>query len=111
VSLTPTAVTISNGTALSPQVNLGNKLLVGFSMPAAWTAAALTFQVSYDGGTTFQDLYNSGGTEVSFTVAANHFVALDPTLWRGINCIKVRSGTGSVPVNQGQDSTLTLITS
>ena len=52
MSLVQTAVTISNGQSLSPQANLGNKLLVGIQMPAVWTAAALTFQASPDGGTT-----------------------------------------------------------
>jgi hypothetical protein len=53
IGLATTAVLISSGTALSAAVPLGAKQLVGIAMPAAWDAAALTFQVSVDGGTTF----------------------------------------------------------
>ena len=111
MSLQSVQATIANGAALSGQVNLGNRLLVGIQMPATWTAASLTFQVSPDGGTTWLELYSTAGTEQTFTVAASQFIQIDPTQWRGINCIKVRSGTAGAPVNQGQSSTLTLILS
>ncbi len=68
-------------------------------MPAAWTAATITFQVSMD-GITYTDLYDSLGSEISVAVAANHGVALDVTLFAGWEFFKVRSGTGAAPVNQ-----------
>jgi hypothetical protein len=101
-------VLIANGTAISAATPLGAKTLVGLSMPAAWTAAGLSFQVSPDGGTTWQELVDTTGAAISFTVAAATFMQVTPSSWRGVNMIKVRSGTSGSPVNQGADRTLTL---
>ncbi len=105
--------TILSGTAVttpSTGIALGAKTLVGIVMPSAWTAAAITFQVSADGGTTWSEMTTSAGAAVSYTVAAGQFIAIDPALWRGINLIIIRSGTSGSPVNQGADRVLTLIT-
>jgi hypothetical protein len=103
-------VTIANGTALSGPVALGEFVLTGLAMPAAgWDAAALTFQVSVDGGATWQEM-QSISAAISYTAAANQYIAIDPTLWRGINMIKVRSGTSGTPVPQTADRILTLVT-
>ena len=51
VGITLNSALIAAGTALSGPVPLGALTLVGISMPAAWTAAPLTFQVSPDGVT------------------------------------------------------------
>lgn len=101
-------VLIANGTSLSAGIPLGAKTLVGLGMSAAWTAAALTFQVSQDGGTTWLELVDTTGAAISFTVAAGTAMAVTPASWRSINMIKVRSGTSGAPVNQGADRTLTL---
>ncbi len=100
---------IANGAALSPAVALGQKTLLGIVMPAAWTAAALTFQVSID-DTTFNELYDGAGNAVSITAAAGQFVQIDPAKWRGVTAIKVRSGTSGAPVNQGQAAAIQLVT-
>ena len=110
MSLTQTPVLIGNGTSLSAEIDLGIKVVVGIAMPAAWDAAALTFQGSID-GVTWIELTTSAGAALSYTVAAGQFIMIDPTLWRGINAIKVRSGTLGTPVNQTANRTLTLITS
>jgi hypothetical protein len=102
-------ILIANGQSLSAAVPLGADTLVGIVMPAAWTAAALTFLVSADGGASFQSLFNDAGTEVSVTVTAAEFVAIDPKYYRGANFIKVRSGTSATPVAQGADRALTLV--
>ena len=110
MSLVQTSVLIANTTSLSAEVDLGIKVLVGIVMPAAWTAAALTFQASFDGGTTWLNM-QTASAELSYTAAAGQYIAVDPTLWRGANAIKVRSGTAASPVAQGADRILTLITS
>lgn len=105
-------VTIANGAALSGLADLGGVVLVGIVMPAAWTTAALTFSASAEpstGSQTFSDLYVSGGTELSYTVVAAHYIAVDPANWYGIRFVKLRSGTGGAPVNQAADRILTLI--
>lgn len=109
IGITPLQVTIANGASLSGAVAIGDHVPVGIAMPAAWTAASLTFQVSADGGTTWLDLYDTAGTEVAYTVAADRYIPLDPSIWIGINMIKVRSGTAAAAVNQGGARTLTLV--
>lgn len=108
-------VTILNTQSLSAAVPLGPKSLVGIVMPAAWTAADLTFQGSVD-GTTFDELTASdltaAGTVATLQVhspAAAQFIGLDPAKLRGVNQLKVRSGTSGTPVAQGADRVLTLI--
>lgn len=103
------AVTIDAGSALSAAVDLDGVALVGIQMPASWTAANLTFQVSAD-GVTYADLYNQSGSEVVVTAAANRYIALDPTLFQGIRRLKIRSGTSGTPVNQAASRTLLLVT-
>jgi hypothetical protein len=100
--------TIALGAALSGQVNLGAKTLVGLFMPPAWTAAALTFQASADGGATFGEMRDGAGA-ISFTVSAGVFIGVDPAEWRGINCIKARSGTAAAPVNQAAQAKINLL--
>ena len=113
IGITLNPATILSGTALSGPVALGAFSLVGISMPAAWTAAALTFQVSPDGGTTWQELVDNTGAAISITAAAGTFIMLvgEPSYdWRGINMIRVRSGTVGVPVNQAADRVVNIIT-
>lgn len=107
-------VLIANGTALSAAVLIAAGDLVAIEMPAAWTAANLTFQTSSD-GVTFQNLFNESGVEVNVTAAAAENLAIgEGTTARienfaGAVYLKVRSGTNAVPVNQGADRTLTLV--
>lgn len=104
------AATIANGTAITAAIDLLNGRLVGVQL-ASWTAANLTFQVSFD-GTTFADLFDDGGNEVTVTTGGADRVLLFRSnlvdLFRGAQKIKVRSGTTGVPVNQGAERTLRL---
>src|SRR4051794_17824191 len=96
--------TITSGTALSSPIAIGADTLEGIAMPAAWTTANITFQTSFDGGTTWLELINDAGTAVTLTgAAAGSFILLATTpkyAWRGVNLIKVRSGTSGSPMNQ-----------
>jgi hypothetical protein len=112
VGITTTPAAIAGGTSLSGPVALGALTLVGLSMPATWTAAALTFQVSPDGGATWQALFDGAGNEVAVQAAAGQFVvplAMPSYLWRGINMIRVRSGTAAAPVNQAAAAVVNVI--
>ncbi len=102
---------IAESAALSAALDLGGfrgQQIIGIEMPAAWTAAALTFQVSGD-GTNYHDLYDDAGNELSFTVAASRMVSFTEdkrsilSRWR---YIKLRSGTTGTPVNQDAARTL-----
>jgi hypothetical protein len=113
IGLTLNPAAIGAGQSLSGQVSLGAFTLVGISMPATWTAALLTFQVSPDGGTTWQELYDDSGNEIEITAGAGTFIMLSnrPNYdWRGINMVKVRSGTLGSPVNQVAAATVNLVT-
>lgn len=102
------SVAIGVGASLSAAVDLAGCSLVGIHMPAAWTAAGLTFQASED-GSSFDNLYDGGGTEKSLTVAASRYVLLPPDDWVSVRYLKVRSGTSGVPVNQTGGATLILV--
>ena len=114
----PIQVTIATGTSLSPAVNLesGSGLFPGASgwrlcsiiIPAVWTAANLTFQGSADGATYF-DVYDRTGVEYTAVVAANRLVILPPLDLISLPYIKIRSGTGSIPVAQAADRVLNLL--
>jgi hypothetical protein len=108
--LVPVAVSIPSGTSImAAGVDIGGAGIVRILMPAAWTAAALTAQVSQDDAT-YYDLYDSTGTEWSATVVAAHAVALDITTFTGVRYLKLRSGTGAAPVAQAATRSLTLVT-
>lgn len=100
--------TIANGQSLSDAIDLGGLRLVSIVMPSAWTAANLTFQVSHD-GTTYNNLYDAGGSEVTTTAAASRYIYLDPAFWSGIRFLKVRSGTSGAAVAQGAERLVTLV--
>lgn len=108
--------TIANGASLSGAVDLGIKdsghKVVGIVMPAAWTAANLTFQASSD-NSTFNDLYDDNGTELNINAAQARAIGLRKDQsdvlgrWR---FIKVRSGTTGTPVNQNAARTVEIVT-
>lgn len=108
-------VTIVAGQSLSPQVDIGMKSLVGIVLPSSWVAATggLSFQVSHDGGTTFNELTTASSAAayvVAFTGAGPAFLAIDPSILRGVVTLKVRSGLVGAGVAQTNGPILQLIT-
>jgi hypothetical protein len=90
---------IEEGEALSDAVDVSKGELVRLTMPAAWTSAALTFQISSD-GEGFNDLYNYDGGETQIVVAPGAGIIFPRDFLRGIGFIKFRSGTSNQPVPQ-----------
>lgn len=113
--LTLTA-TIASGASLSgvaqpnsdPYTSLGNLAVYGVIMPAAWTAANLTFQLSND-GTNYFDVYDANGAEVVVNADASRFILVPPSLFLSGAKLKVRSGYSAAAVAQGADRTITLL--
>ncbi len=103
-------MTISSGTAITGEIDLKGRIPCGIIMPAAWTAATLTFQVSDASGGTYVNMYD-GGSEKSETVDASRYIVMDPAKFLGVPFLKVRSGTAGVPVNQAADRNLILMVS
>ena len=95
---------------LSSQVDIGPGRLVGLIVPSAWTAANITFQVSADGGATWNNLFTYLGAEFTVVSVVGQFNAIDPTLLKGVVSIKVRSGTSGSPVTQTSAVSVTLVT-
>jgi len=101
-------VTIANGGSLSPAIDLALGRLTRIIMPAAWDTANLTFQTSMD-GVTWNNFYDSYGTEYTVTAAAARSILIPLADFIGVQFIKIRSGTNASPVNQTADRALTLV--
>ena len=102
-------IDITEDTSLSLAVELDGHSVERIIMPAAWTAADLTFQVSDDGGTTFQNLYWDWGAEFVIDAAVATTIELSPFCkLSNIDQLKVRSGTSGVPVAQAADRIIRL---
>ena len=55
-------------------------LLSGIEFPAAMTGTAITIDHSLD-NSTWVDVFETDGTEVSYTVSAGNLIRLDPSGW------------------------------
>lgn len=108
VAAVQTAV-IANAASLSGEIDLGGVKEFAIVMPAAWTAANLTFQSASVSGGTLQDVYDDVGTEVTVTAAAGRTIGVSKAALNGLRFLKIRSGTAAVPVAQGAERTLTII--
>lgn len=100
---------ISSGSSLSAAINLGGLRLFAIVMPAAWTTANITFQVSADNGATWSNLVDQNGTELTAVAGAGQCIVLSPTQFSAFQYLRLRSGTNASPVNQAADRTLQLI--
>lgn len=108
---------IANGASLSGAIDLGQfnlglggQRLARIVMPAAWTAANLSFQVSADGVTYNELMQPNGAAALVVTAAASVDVPVNRVDWSSIRYLKVRSGTSGTPVNQGAQRTINLVT-
>ena len=88
--------------------------LTGIQMPAAWTAADITFQGSIDGGTTYAVLYNlpqvptiSTAVEVYTikTPVAAKFHPVDSRIFDSMTHIKIVSSTAQLTARSFQVAT------
>lgn len=101
--------TIANGASLSSAVDIDGSALVGIVVPATFTGTSLTFQMSHD-DTTYSNLYDETGTEVTVTISTSRYIRLNPSDWMGCDALKVRSGTSGSPTTQsGGDHSVILV--
>lgn len=84
--------TIPINTQLSSEIKLGGFVLSGIFLPSALTGTSITFQAATASGGTYVDVYNSSG-QLSYTVAASRYVAIDPKDFQGIAFLKIKSGS------------------
>jgi hypothetical protein len=94
--------TIAAGESLSDAVDCSAGLPVRITMPADWTAAGLSFQLSSD-GMFFNDCFDHTGHEIVMVVMPGTAVPI-PEIWgRLMGFIKFRSGGRDNPVPQETD--------
>jgi len=93
--------TIAAGQSLSSGLDCTSGRLVRITMPAAWTGANLSFQISTD-RTFYNDLFSVDGTEVIIPVVAGTAVVVAQlgSALEAIQFLKLRSGSRSYPVVQ-----------
>jgi len=105
--------TIASGdaTGLSGVIQTNGVPVVGIIMPATWTSASMSFLGSVD-GSTYQNVYDQYGNELVLTVASARSIYLDAYIYlTAFNSLKARSGTAALPVAQGSDRIVQLVTS
>lgn len=101
-------ISIPASGTISDTISLVNQTLLGIQMPAAWSAADLTFRVSPD-NVTFSDMFDQYGNEFVVKASASRFIVLNPADWVGIRFLAVRSGTVGTPVTQPSARNIVLI--
>ncbi|MBR0741163.1 hypothetical protein JQ581_29950 [Bradyrhizobium liaoningense] len=90
---------IAAGESLSDALDCTGSDIVRLTMPADWTDAALTFQISTD-GLFYNNLFNHHGEEVSLPVIPGVAIVVPVDFLRAAAFIKFRSGTHQAPKPQ-----------
>jgi hypothetical protein len=98
-------IDISVDTTNSISVNTDGMLLTGIIFPATMTGTAVTFDYSLD-ETSWYDVVETDGTEVSYTVTAGDVVRVDPSGWAFASSGYIRITSGSA---EAADRKITLI--
>lgn len=102
-SLSGTAIVLASSEKTAA-INLKGLTLVGIMLPATFTGTSITFEASDAVDGTFVVVKaGTGGSSLSYTVAQNTWVALDPKDFYGLNFIKIVSGG-----NETADRTIVL---
>lgn len=106
--ITSAIATIANAASLSGDIDMGTGRLAQIIIPAAWTAADITLQASFD-NVTWSNLYDKEAVEYEIKVAAGRAVLVPLADMLSVRYIRIRSGTSATPVPQGASRTITLV--
>lgn len=88
------SVVIANGAQESAAINCGGLTFCGVFLPEAFTGTSISFETSFDLGTTWVPVKSTtAGTTLSYTVAQGTYCAIDPKDFQGINFLKIKSGS------------------
>jgi hypothetical protein len=90
---------IAAGESLSDAVDCSAGLPVRITMPAEWTSAGLSFQISSDGNF-YNDCFDAIGHEMVLAVIPGTAVPIPEHWGRMMGWIKIRSGPRDNPVVQ-----------
>lgn len=88
-------VTIADSTTISASVFLKNGVAGAIIMPSAITSTTLSFQVSID-DTAYTALYDTAGSLISYTVAANHTIPLNKEVFGAFPFLKIVTGSSEL---------------
>lgn len=100
--------TIASGASISNDLDLGLMRLGRIAMPADWTAANITLQVSHN-GSAWNNLFDQAGSEYSIVAAAGRSNLIPLSDMLSVRYLRLRSGTSAAPVNQAAARSITLI--
>jgi hypothetical protein len=94
---------IEAGESLSAGLDCTAGTIVRLTMPAAWSGANLSFQISSDGAG-YNDLFTIDGREIVIPVVAGTAVVVAPLsdYLKAVAFLKVRSGSRTWPVSQAE---------
>jgi hypothetical protein len=92
---------IQAGQSLSDGIDCTGGNIIRITMPAAWTNANISFQISSDGNG-YNDLVRADGSEVTMVVVPGSAVVLGQfgEYLKAMAFLKVRSGSRTYPVLQ-----------
>lgn len=99
--------TIASGSALSDAQHIGIGNPSAIALPAI-DNAKITFQASVD-GTTWYDVYDATNAEVEEPATTGQLYLDLPSALRGVEYLKLRTGTSSSPVSQSAERTIHVI--
>jgi hypothetical protein len=117
MSLKTLPLTIPAGHTMSSGVDCsGSTRILRIVMPPDWNAAPLTFQVSADGGVTYNNLHLTTDIGDFSTypatvpmVTPNSVLTMPPNTGYGISWLRFRSGTFTTQIKQDADRTFQVI--
>lgn len=103
-------VTIASGQSLSGALDCAGLRPVAIITPSAWTAADITVQVYDRNSAGYVNMYKAdAGTEYTIKADAGRYIPLPATDYAGVDQLKLRSGTASVPVAQAADRDIVVV--
>ncbi len=89
------------GESISEPIDISAGDIIRITCPGQWSPANLTFQISTDGASGYNDLYDAMGNEVTIVVRGDNSAIIIRDTWsRHLTFIKFRSGTAEHPVVQ-----------
>lgn len=89
-SLILSTAVIPSGQTTSGTIPTEGSSLCGIQIPASFTGTSLTFLAATLVGGPYQPVYNKSG-QVSYTVAAGQFIAIDPVDFYGVVFLQIES--------------------
>lgn len=101
---------IPAGTAISQIFDTGGQQVVGFQMPAVWTAADITFLASASESGAMHNVWNLVATELTMAAPlVNEFRSILNTELMLARRLQLQSGVFGTTVNQVAEATIVVV--